>query len=80
MQRQLLGILRDANPDILLATHSVEILGEADPAEILLVDKTKQSTRRLRDIEEVQQAIENIGSVQNLTLTELARNRRLLFV
>ena len=80
VQRQLLGILRDANPDILLATHSVEILGEADPAEILLVDKTKQSTRRLRDIEEVQQAIENIGSVQNLTLTELARNRRLLFV
>lgn len=34
----------------------------------------------MRDIEEVQQAIENIGSVQNLTLTELARNRRLLFV
>ena len=80
VQRQLLGILRDANPDILLATHSVEILGEADPAEILLVDKTKQSARRLRDIEGVQQAIEKIGSVQNLTLTELARNRRLLFV
>lgn len=80
VQRQLLGILRDANPDILLATHSVEILGEADPSEILLVDKTKQSARRLRDIEGVQQAIEKIGSVQNLTLTELARNRRLLFV
>lgn len=80
VQRQLLGILRDANPDILLATHSVEMLGEADPAEILLVDKAKFSTRRLRDIEEVQQAIENIGSVQNLTLTELAPNRRLLFV
>ena len=80
VQRQLLGILRDAKPDILLATHSVEILGEADPAEILLVDKTKRSARRLRDIEGVQQAIENIGSVQNLTLTELARNRRLLFV
>lgn len=80
VQRQLLGILRDAKPDILLATHSVEILGEADPAEILLVDKTKRSARRLRDIEGVQQAIENIGSLQNLTLTELARNRRLLFV
>ncbi|MDD9960490.1 MAG: AAA family ATPase [Gammaproteobacteria bacterium] len=80
VQRQLLGILRDAAPDILLATHSVEILGEADPSEILMVDKTKHSAKRLRDIGGVQQAIEYIGSVQNLTLTELARNRRLLFV
>ncbi|MCY4342225.1 MAG: AAA family ATPase [Gammaproteobacteria bacterium] len=80
VQRQLLGILRDAAPDILLATHSVEILGEADPSEILLVDTTKHSARRLRDIEGVQQAIDYIGSVQKLILTELARDRCLLFV
>lgn len=80
VQRQLLGILRDVHPDIVLATHSVEILGEADPSEILLVDKFRQSARRLRDVEGVQQALDNIGSVQNLTLTELARNRRMLFL
>ena len=80
VQRQLLGILREVNPDILLATHSVEILSEADPHEILLVDKSRRSARRLRDIEGVQQALDNIGSIQNVTLTELARNRRLLFV
>lgn len=80
VQRQLLGILRDVHPDILLATHSVEILGEADPSEILLVDKTRQSARRLRDIEGVQQALDNIGSIQNITLTELAKTRRLVFV
>ena len=54
VQRHLLGILREVNPDILLATHSVEILGEADPSEILLIDKSKPSARRLRDIEGVQ--------------------------
>ncbi len=80
IQRQLLGILRDARPDILLATHSVELLSEADPSEILLVDKARRSARRLRDVEGVQQALDNIGSIQNLTLTELARSRRLLFV
>ena len=80
VQRQLLGILRDVNPDILLATHSVEILSEADPSEILLVDKSLRSARRLHDIEGVQQAIDSIGSIQNITLTELARNQRLLFV
>ena len=80
IQRQLLGILRDINPDILLATHSVEILSEADPSEILLVDKSSRSARRLHDIEGVQQAIDDIGSIQNVALTELARNRRILFV
>ena len=80
IQRQLLGILRDINPDILLATHSVEILSEADPNEILLVNKSLRSARRLQDIEGVQQAIDGIGSIQNVTLTELARYRRILFV
>ena len=80
VQRRLLGILRKVRPNIVLATHSVEILSEADPSEILLVDKLQRSACRLRDIEGVQQALKNIGSIQNLTLTELARNRRLLFV
>lgn len=80
VQRQLLGILRDVNPDIVLATHSVEILSEADPSEVLVIDKSKRSAKRLRDVEGVQQALEAIGSIQNITLTELARNKRLLFV
>ena len=80
VQRQLLGILRDVRPDVVLATHSTEILGEADPSEILLVDKTRRSAKRLRDAEGVQQALDVIGSIQNITLTGLARNRKLLFV
>ena len=80
LQRQLIGILREVRPDIILATHSVEILGEVDPSEISLVDKTLKSAKRLHDIDAVQQAIDQIGSIQNITLTELARNRRLLFV
>lgn len=80
IQRQLLGILRDAGPDILLATHSSEIMGEADPSEILLVDKHKKTVERLRDIDSVQAALNTIGSIQNITLAQLARNRRVLFV
>lgn len=80
VQRQLLNILREAGPDILLATHSTEIMGEADHSEILLVDKKKKSAHRLKDIEGVQQALDIVGSIQNITLTQLARNRRLVFV
>lgn len=80
VQRQLLNILRESGPDVLLATHSTEIMGEADHSEILLVDKTKRSALRLKDIEGVQKALEVVGSIQNITLTQLARNRRLVFV
>lgn len=80
VQRQLLAILRDAGPDVLLATHSTEIMSEADPTEIILVDKRKSSAERLRDVSGVQRALEAVGSIQNITLTTLARNRRVLFV
>nr|WP_308530085.1 AAA family ATPase [uncultured Serratia sp.] len=80
IQRQLLGLLRDMDSDVLIATHSVEILGEAEPSEILLIDKKYKSAKRLRDIEGVQSALECIGSVQNITLTQLARTQRILFV
>lgn len=80
VQRQLLSILREIGPDIVIATHSSEIMSEADPSEIVLVDKHKRSAKHLRDIKEVQTALETIGSIQNITLTRLARNQKLLFV
>lgn len=80
VQRQLLGILRDAGPDVMIATHSTEMIAEGDPSEILLVDKTARSAKRLTDLEEVQGALTLIGSIQNIVLTRLARNRRVVFV
>lgn len=80
VQRQLLNILREIDVDIILATHSVEIIGEADPSEILLINKSNHSAKRLKDIEGVQFAIESLGSTQNVTLTHLARTKKILFV
>lgn len=80
VQRQLLSILRSLNTDVLLATHSVEIMGEADPSEILLVTKGARSAKRLRDVEGVQLAVEQLGSSQNITLSHLARTKKILFV
>ena len=80
VQRQLINLLRDINADVILATHSTEIMSEADPLEILVIDKSKKSAKRLKDIEGVQEALNKIGSIQNITLTQLAKNRRILFV
>lgn len=80
VQRQLLGIIRDIGADVLLATHSSEIIAEADPAEIVMIDKRRRVGERLKNITGIQRALEAVGSSQNITLTALAKNRRVLFV
>ncbi|HVH75814.1 MAG TPA: AAA family ATPase [Stellaceae bacterium] len=80
VQRQLLGIVRDIDTPAFMATHSSEIMSEADPDEIVLVDKRRRSGERLKDISGVQKALDVVGSAQNITLTALARSRRVLFV
>lgn len=80
VQRQLLAILRGLEADVLLATHSVEIISEADPAELLLVQKGKQSAQRLRDVEGIQAALHSIGSAHNVALAQLARTKKIIFV
>lgn len=80
LQRQLLLMLRELGPHVLLATHSTELMSDADPGEIVVIEKTHQTGRRLASVEAVQEALEAIGSVQNITLTELSRHRRVVFV
>ncbi|MFZ6679225.1 ATP-dependent nuclease [Undibacterium sp. Tian12W] len=80
VQRQLLIILRQLSTDVLLATHSVEIIGEADPSEILLVQKGRKAAQRLEDVSGMQLALRSIGSAQNVTLTHLARTKKIVFV
>ncbi|HUB95313.1 MAG TPA: AAA family ATPase [Stellaceae bacterium] len=80
VQRQLLGIIRDVGADVLLATHSSEIIAEADPTEIVMVDKRRHSGDRLKNLAGVQRALDSVGSGQNITLTALAKSRRILFV
>lgn len=80
VQRQLLTIIRKLDADVILATHSVEIIGEADPAELVLVQKGKAVAQRLRDVEGMQLALDSIGSAQNVTLAHLARTKKIVFV
>ena len=63
VQRQLVSIIRELGPDIIIATrNSTEIMAEADPSEIVLVDKTHRSGERLKTIEGLQNALEKVGS------------------
>lgn len=80
LQRQLIGLLRDFDADIVLATHSTEIMGEAEPADLVLIDKRNRAGERIKNVEKLQSALASVGSIHNITLSRLARSRRILFV
>jgi hypothetical protein len=47
LQRQLLSLLRDLGPDILIATHSTEIITDAEIDEIVLINKARKAGKRI---------------------------------
>jgi hypothetical protein len=80
LQRVLVSLLRDLGPDIVLATHSSEIVAEADPDEVVLIEKTRRSGRRIRSAEGTRAALTALGSNRNSVLTQLSRTRKALLV
>lgn len=46
IQRKLLQVLKSTGADILVATHSIEIIAEAELHEVLIIDKRKTSAIR----------------------------------
>ncbi|SEL64308.1 Predicted ATPase [Chitinophaga rupis] len=80
LQRQLLGILKGLGPDIIIATHSTEMIGEAELNDILLVNKANKSAKRIKDPAQLRDIFQVLGSNLNPVLTQIAKSRRVLFV
>lgn len=80
LQHKILDILKSISARVVLATHSVEIINNADPTDVLVIDKTLKSAKRISDLEGLQQVANLLGSGQNIQLTRLARGKKILFV
>ncbi len=80
LQRQLVGLLRSAGPDVVLATHSTEIVAEADPDEVVLIDKRRDSAKRIATSDGLRAAFTLLGSNRNSVISQLARTNRALLV
>jgi energy-coupling factor transporter ATP-binding protein EcfA2 len=80
LQRQLLRLLKNLGPDIIIATHSTEIITEADADDIVLISKKRRSARRIRQPSDVAEVFSILGSNLNPILTQLAKTRRAVFV
>jgi len=80
LQRQLLGLLRNLGPDILIATHSTEMITEAETEDIILINKKKSNAQRIKHPSQRADVFTVLGSRLNPILTQLAKTRRVVFV
>jgi predicted ATP-dependent endonuclease of OLD family len=81
LQRKLIRFLKTRYKQVLIATHSVEIITEVEPENILVVDKTRQESVYATTVPAVQSLINNrIGSIQNIGLARLWSAKKLLLV
>lgn len=80
LQRQLVALLRELGPDVLIATHSTEIISECDPGALLNVNKRSRVATRIRDASQLSLIFSALGSSLNPTLTQLTKTRRVVLV
>jgi hypothetical protein len=81
IQHRLVRVLHDRpNSQVIVATHSVEVLNDVDPEEVLVVDRTRPRSGFAGSVLGLQRAMERLGGVGSLPLTRLWAARRVLLV
>jgi energy-coupling factor transporter ATP-binding protein EcfA2 len=80
LQRKLLTLLRGKNEQVIIATHSIEILSNTQPNNIIIIEKTRNSSNAATNIPAVQRILNSIGSTQNISLTRLWNAKKFLII
>ncbi|HYD39000.1 MAG TPA: AAA family ATPase, partial [Allosphingosinicella sp.] len=81
LQRKLVKILGGAGyRQVVIATHSVEMISDVGTNEIVLVRKQQSSSKPIANETEAQLALDEIGTLHNLQLSKLAQSGRVIFV
>jgi len=81
MQRRLLTLLRRGTYEqVIISTHSPELISDARPTELLPVNKGSARASFASSIPEAQQVINRVGSRYNIELARLVGSRKLLLL
>lgn len=80
VQRKLVQLLRERAPQVIITTHSVDIINEVSLDDIAVVDKTRYSDRRLQSVRSLQNVLTKLGTVQNAHLLRAFRAHLTLLV
>ncbi len=80
LQRKLIRLVQYRYPQVIISTHSVEIISEVEPRSILTVDKNAKHLKYASDLQAVQNMIDEMGEISNLSLARLGIARKCVFV
>lgn len=80
LQRRLVALIEQAPAQVILATHSAEMLAEASQDAIVWVSRTRRRATRSPDPAMRDQLSAAIGSQFNLRLARALRSKRVVFV
>jgi hypothetical protein len=80
LQRRLIRFVRESHQQVIVATHSSEIMAEVSPDNILVVDRRRTSSNFASSLPAVQRVLSGVGSIHNLQLSRLWNSRRFLMV
>jgi hypothetical protein len=79
LQRKLLKILKERTGQYILATHSVEIINESDPGDVISINPRFRAGKRMATDEDYQALFNYIGSIENIEFSRLAKASRIIF-
>lgn len=80
MQRKLIRLVRGCYHQVILTTHSVEIMCEIRPDEMLIIDRHRHRSKFASSFPTMQKVINHIGSAQNPQLARLWGAHKCLLV
>lgn len=80
LQRRLLTLVRSRFAQLLIATHSIEIISDVNPRSILAVDRRLPESEFVASLPGLQAVVDNLGAVQNIQLTRLISAESFLLV
>lgn len=80
LQRRLLYMVKKMYKQVIIATHSVEIISEVLPKNIVMIAKHSRTMNYANNLTAVQNIVDNIGGVQNLSLIRIGLRKKCLFV
>lgn len=80
LQRRLVRYIRAGHKQVVIATHSSEIMAEVLPENILVIDRSRSASKFASSLPVVQRVLSGVGSIHNLQLSRLWNSRRFLMV
>lgn len=80
LQQKIFKIIQYKFQQTIIATHSIEIIALAKANQIVTVDKSSRKMKYADNYQAVQNLVDNLGGVNNLSLIRIGNARKCIFV